>query len=104
MAEAFQAPAAWHPQHLILIPQTKPSLFSTTDIVLLLCRTPAIDYEDAAPLCRLGKMACRSELPTAEGHLRQQQSWAESVGFRDERQKLTSGTAGAVLECILPSC
>lgn len=103
-AETFQAPAAWYPQHLILIPQTKPSLFIIPDTVLLLCQTLAIEYEDRAPLCCLGKIGWRSELPMAAGHLHRPQSCPESLGCFVEWQKLNSSTAGVVLEHILSSC
>lgn len=67
LAEALQAPAAWHPQHLILIPKTNPSLFITADTVSLLCWTLATDYDDAPPLCCPGKTTCRSELRVPAG-------------------------------------
>lgn len=63
-----------------------------------------MEYEDAAPVCCLGWVACGGELPVAEGTCANSRAGLNLLFFLYKWQKLTFGSAGAHLEHILASC
>lgn len=63
-----------------------------------------MEYEDAAPVCCLGRVACGGELPVAEGTCANSRAGLNLLFFLYKWQKLTFGSAGAHLEHILASC
>lgn len=101
--EALQASAAWHPQHLILIAETKPALFITTEIVPSLYQTQARHMK--AQLLSAAWGGWRGgELPGAQGTCAKFRAGLNLLFFLGKWQKLTSSSAGADLEHTLASC